>query len=615
MKRHSPTARCARLAALAALALPLWAAAPARKAAPAKPAATTSASPGKPVPGKFTHPKLRGWVNDVPDTGQFLPDSVWLLQVGPRVTTVGDFVRGYFASYPEYRPGGDSLGRVQFLNSITNKDILGLTALALDQPLTFEDRLQIREARMRSLAQAVYQHFVQDSVSVSDEETRALWETYNWDLHARHILLADRNAADMVRRELISGRIPWSAAARKYSRPEASPSPDGDLGWLNRDKMERGIANVVFGLKPGEISKPVQDGRGWHLVQCVERKPRLPLIYEAIRRALAEDIRTAKSVEHTERVLALLRVQAGMRYDTATAEFASRHFGSTVKVQNPGVGTSIEIDPSVPEFSGADTARVIAQWNDGRFTIGSLLHAYSDVPPIMRPSLNVPEAVMGFVETLVLEPRIAEYGAQHGLEHDPDVEKALTMKKEQLLVERLYQDSVGARVSVSKPERLAYYEKNKLKFFTYPSVDFAAIARSSKAGADSVVRMLRSGVPATAIIAGDSARGLVSGSIQHRNNSEHGPYQKVLFEELRPGGIQVNGPDRLGDYAVIQLLRYDGGRQLPFAECEPTIDESLQNIKSDEALQALVSRLRKRYAVRSRPELLMLVRLVDPTLD
>ena len=44
------------------------------------------------------------------------------------------------------------------------------------------------------------------------------------------------------------------------------------------------------------------------------------------------------------------------------------------------------------------------------------------------------------------------------------------------------------------------------------------------------------------------------------------------------------------------------------------IDESLQNMKADTALKALIERLKPRYSIASRPELLMLVMMVDPTL-
>jgi hypothetical protein len=286
-----------------------------------------------------------------------------------------------------------------------------------------------------------------------------------------------------------------------------------------------------------------------------------------------------------------------------------------MKLSQEAMATSFVIDGTIPEFPAEDTSRALATWNGGRFSIGSLLHAFEDIPPVLRPSLNNDESLIGFVETTVLEPSIAEYGAQKGLENDPLVKLPMDLKREELLVGHLYQDSIGSRVWVSKDERKAYYQKNLNQFFTYPSVEFAAIVRSSKAGADSVEQALRSGVKAAALLAADSAAGRTSGTIQTRRQNEQGPYHKALFEELRPGGIQVRGPDRLGDYAVIQLISYDGGHQLSYEESETMIDESLQNAKADAALQAMIARLKPRYQVASRPELLMLVKLLDPTLD
>ncbi len=573
------------------------------------------ADPNRPVPGKYTNPKLVGWINDVPDTGQFLADSVWVLRVGPRVTTVGDFVEGWFASYPEYRPGQDSLGRVQFIKNLMNRDILGLTATAQERPLGFEDRLAIREVRQRSLANAVYQRFVRDSITVTDAEVRALWETFNWAQHFRHILVADRNAADRVRRELVSGRSTWMAAVKKYSIATNDKGPNGDLGWGQRDKLDTGIANLIYKLKPGETSVPVQDREGWHIVQSVERKPQSPPPYEAFARSLRSQIMDAKSSERSEMLLALLRVQAGMEYDTANVVYASSRFGESTKIRQEAMSTSFVIDGTAPEWTAADTARVLAHWkNGGRYTIGSLNHSFSDIPPVMRPNLNLPEAMFGFIETTVLEPNIAEYGAQNGLERDPLVAEPMRKKREEVLVEHMYQDSVGSRVWVSKDERKAWYQKNLAQFFTYPSVEFAAITRSSKAGADSVERALKSGLDARALLAADSVAGRASGTIQQRNQHENGSYQKALFEEMRPGDIQVRGPDKQGDFAILQLRSYDPGRQLSYDESESMIDESLQNIKADEAVQALIGRLKQRYEVAWRPELVMLIKLVDPTL-
>jgi len=44
------------------------------------------------------------------------------------------------------------------------------------------------------------------------------------------------------------------------------------------------------------------------------------------------------------------------------------------------------------------------------------------------------------------------------------------------------------------------------------------------------------------------------------------------------------------------------------------IDESLQNLKAETALKALIGRLKPRYQIASRPQLLPLVLMLDPSL-
>jgi hypothetical protein len=615
-----PAARAQNLTALLVLAALLTASAAEAQGPrpPSRPATGAPAprDPSKPVPGQFTHPKLRGWINDVPDTGQFLADSVWILRVGPRVTTVGGFIREWFNSYPEYRPPQDSAGRVQFLRNLVHRDVLGLTATRLDAPLRFEDRLAVQETRQRALANAVYQRFVRDSIRVTEDEVRAVWETFKYVQHFRHIMVPDRNAAERVRRELVSGRITWAAAVKRYTIATNDKGPDGELGWANRDAFEPMVAHQIYGLKPGEISQPVRDREGWHIVRSVERRPQAPPAFEAIRNLLRRQLEDFKSAERSERLLALLRARIGMEYDSANVAFASSRFGETVKIRQEAMSATFEIDATVPEFAPEDTARRLAGWKGGgRYSLGDLVHSYHEIPAMLRPALNQPEAVFNLVETTVLEPTIAEYGAERGLERDPIVADRVRLKQEERRVERMYQDSVASRVWVSREERRAYYEKHLTQFFTYPSARFAAIVRESRAGADSVEKALRSGLTAVALLAADSAAGRVSGSIQSRHQGEDGPYHKSLFEEMRPGDVQVRGPDRNGEFAIIQLIDYDAGRQLSFEESQGMIDESLQNQKSEQALQAMIERLKQRYDVAWRPELVTLIRLVDPTTE
>ena len=65
---------------------------------------------------------------------------------------------------------------------------------------------------------------------------------------------------------------------------------------------------------------------------------------------------------------------------------------------------------------------------------------------------------------------------------------------------------------------------------------------------------------------------------------------------------------------MIQLLSYEPGRQLSYQEAQDIVDESLMDSKSEERLKEFLARHRRRYRIEAHPELLMRVRLADPTL-
>ncbi len=580
----------------------------ATKSAATKSTATRPAAAAKRLAGV-------NYVDGVPDTGQFLPDSVWLLRVGPRVTTVGQFIVSYFDSYAEFRPGTDSLGRVKFLKSIANKEVLGLLARKVNKPFGFEERAIMREHTQRVLANAVFIRLVMDSVKVTDDDVREMWKQYGYEQRYRHILFDDRPTAELVRRQLLGGQVRWSDAVKKYTRATHDAGPDGEVGWFRRTQLAPDLAVRIFSLKPGEYSPVFQDGEGYHVAQALERRPVPAPAYEALASSIRRELMDYQATIRSERIQDLLRARLRITYDSVNVAFAAANFRRAVNVKQENFGTTFEVNGEVPEFIPADTARVLARWKDGgKLTLGQILHSYTELPPMVRPNLNLPEAVKGQIDALVLEPSMAEYAIERGLDKDPMSVALIERRREQIMVERMYADSVESRVFISRADRKAYYEANKKQYVTYPSVDFAAIVRPNKASADSLAAALVKGADARAILHADSLAGNRSGSVQHRRDDEKGQYHKVLFEELRPGQCTVAGPDKQGTYMVLQLLNFDGGRQLSFEESETMIDESMQNLHAQAMLDALIARHEGKYGIQSRPELLMRVMLIDPTL-
>ena len=79
--------------------------------------------------------------------------------------------------------------------------------------------------------------------------------------------------AEDVRSRIVAGKLSFAQAAEKHS---AGPSGrhKGDLGFIPRhDRMTETFSRAAFGLKVGEISEPVVDQFGVHLIQCTDVKP------------------------------------------------------------------------------------------------------------------------------------------------------------------------------------------------------------------------------------------------------------------------------------------------------------------------------------------------------
>ena len=64
----------------------------------------------------------------------------------------------------------------------------------------------------------------------------------------------------------------FDTLAREYSEDPASKKNGGDLGWLKKGSIRQPFDQVIFNLKPGEISEPVKSEYNWYLIKLLEKK-------------------------------------------------------------------------------------------------------------------------------------------------------------------------------------------------------------------------------------------------------------------------------------------------------------------------------------------------------
>jgi parvulin-like peptidyl-prolyl isomerase len=139
-------------------------------------------------------------------------------------------------------------------------------------------------ARLELQKMMMIQKEVRGKVNVSPEEVKAYYDAHRQEFTSgketfkvAQILVAvppnatpaeidaARTKAESIRKQLLSG-ADFGQLARQYSDDD-SKNQGGDLGNFSRGDMLDPIQNAIDGMKPGDISEPVQTDHGFHILK------------------------------------------------------------------------------------------------------------------------------------------------------------------------------------------------------------------------------------------------------------------------------------------------------------------------------------------------------------
>ena len=132
------------------------------------------------------------------------------------------------------------------------------------------DSLLEEELRAEVTAEAV-------PSAIELEEYYASHEADYTQNRAQHILVDNRNLADVVRNQIAS--LPASQQAKKFGQLAAQYSTDdsnakekGDLGFSNPGDFVAPFEAALEKLEEGDVSEPVKTEFGWHVIRLIERR-------------------------------------------------------------------------------------------------------------------------------------------------------------------------------------------------------------------------------------------------------------------------------------------------------------------------------------------------------
>jgi peptidyl-prolyl cis-trans isomerase C len=148
---------------------------------------------------------------------------------------------------------------------------------------------EFQQALDRARRQLLAQRYIQKTVQpkITDANVEAFFNKnktrYSQDeVKASHVLLNTEAEAKEVYEKAAKGDD-FAVLAKKYSKDPSAAQNNGDLGFFTRSRMVPEFANAAFGMKPGEISKPVKSPFGWHVIKVVEKKDGKPVKFADVK--------------------------------------------------------------------------------------------------------------------------------------------------------------------------------------------------------------------------------------------------------------------------------------------------------------------------------------------
>jgi foldase protein PrsA len=199
-------------------------------------------------------------------------------------------------------------GRINILKDMVNEELVFQEAV---KQQFYLKNLEVKHSIVREYLKSL---FGDKLPVITDQQIEKFYkdnQTKIDQVRASHLLISTKNKklkrtdsdakalAEKIRAEIISGKISFSDAVKKYSEDPSKNSNSGDLGLFVRAKMDPAFSDSAFALKKiGEISPVVQSDFGYHIIQLTDEMRGIESCKERIRWKLSQDIMQPKIDEY-----------------------------------------------------------------------------------------------------------------------------------------------------------------------------------------------------------------------------------------------------------------------------------------------------------------------------
>ncbi len=193
-------------------------------------------------------------------------DQNTVATVGSHKITLDQFREAYLLVLKQSRFYNSPEIREKFLDELIDQYLLAEQARKKGMADQERFKLRLEAYRDKCLRDAHYKYVIQPRISIDSAEIKEIYAFTRQKRKISHLFYTDSITADSIYTLLNHGGD-WNFQARQTFEDTTLAANGGDLGWVNWDQLEYGMAMAAFQLPLHQISRPVHSTRGYHLLR------------------------------------------------------------------------------------------------------------------------------------------------------------------------------------------------------------------------------------------------------------------------------------------------------------------------------------------------------------
>lgn len=341
------------------------------------------------------------------------------------------------------------------------------------------------------LLETIYQALISDKSKATDVEIKEFYNRLKFKYRASHILVADKDTAQMLFDKIQKGDN-FEQLAFDYSIDPQAKRNKGDLGYFVWGSMIDKFQETVYQMEPGEIAPPFKTKFGYHIVKLVDKLPNENRAsFDAMKQNIKSQINQRKTMKTLEAFYNDIKVKYPITIDTSTCQYLLH---KREQMYPPQVLKTLpENDFDISQLDRNEKELIFATIkNGGQMTLSQYLTQLQKVPLQFRPNFNDYDSLATIVFELKKMDILLLEAVRQGFDNDENYIAQLKLFKELNMAEIMRNDSIVSEIVPDENMARKYYDDNPDEFTKPAQIHVYEILLSDEIKARKLAKQINS---------------------------------------------------------------------------------------------------------------------------